>query len=907
MGHIFFTLVIYPLTQIIELVFRFCDKLFDNTGVAILGVSFAVSMLTLPLYIVSEHWQQVERDTQNKMKPMVDRIKSVFKGNEQYMILSTYYAENHYHPIMSLRSAFGLLIQIPFFTAAYTCLSNLTALQGEHFLFIRDMGAPDSLFSIAGFTINVLPIAMTLINCLAGAVYTKGLSLRDKLQVYGLALLFVVVLYNSPAGLVLYWTMNNLFSLVKNVFYKLRHPVKTLYYIMCAAVTILILWLFIGNILSFKRAVLVSSVFALVYFSPFYVRFFNFLTSNVLSELTQNKRKRIALFSVSAISLTILLGLLIPTLLISSSPMEFSGIDSYSNPMFFVWNTFFQALGFCIVWPFLIYFLYKERIQSVLAVTFAGLLFFGLCNTFVFQGNYGTLSKLLVFNTVPNVDSSLSAILINLIVLAVIACVLIFAFKLKKTKIVSTLSSFTAVALLGVSISNIFTIKSGYKEYLEVTKSNESSKKLEPIFHFSKTGRNVLFIYLDRAENQFVEPIFEESPELYAKFDGFTLFKNTAAFNGHTLLGAPACYGGYEYTPGQFNERKDTLLSQKQNEALLLLPRIFTEQAGFTATVTDPSWANYSWIPDLSIYDSYPKIQAHITEKTYLDQWYREHKETANFTITSEKLKRNILWFGFFRTSPLFLRPAFYNDGKYWSADTNTDDINDFLVCYSAMDYLTKLSDVSENYGDSYINFVSNQTHESIILQYPDYIPVANVTNKGNGKFASNGAYHTNAAAFKKIGEWLDFLKENDIYDNTKIVLVADHGRTDKEDDYKWDEKFEKIGPGHYHPLLMLKDFNSSGKLSVNSDFMTNADVPSLLLKGIVDSARNPFTDKTISISESDAQKKQGALICTSDIFMPYHTTSRYVFTAGENDWWRVKDNIFDSANWTQEKHSYTK
>ncbi|MBR1402564.1 MAG: YidC/Oxa1 family membrane protein insertase [Treponema sp.] len=907
MGNIFFTLVIYPLTQIIELVFRFCDKLFDNTGIAILGVSFAVSMLTLPLYIVSEHWQQVERDTQIKMKPSVDRIKAVFKGNEQYMILSTFYAEKHYHPIMSLRSAFGLLIQIPFFTAAYTCLSNLTALQGEHFLFIRDMGGPDALFTIGSFNINVLPIAMTAINCIAGAIYTKGLALRDKLQVYGLALLFVVILYNSPAGLVLYWTMNNVFSLVKNIFYKLRHPVKTLYYILCSAVTVLILWLFIGNILSAKRALLVSAVFALVYFAPLYVAFFNFLIKHVLSELVADKNKRFALFSISTVGLTILLGLLIPTLLISSSPMEFSGIDSYSSPMFFVWNTFLQALGFCIVWPFLIYFLYKERIQALLAFVFSGLLFFSLCNTFIFQGDYGTLSKLLVFNTVPSVDSSLSAIIVNLIVLSVFAIVLLLIFRIKKAKIISTVTAFIVIALVGVSVTNIVTIKRGYAEYLEVTKNNESAKTIKPIFHFSKNAKNVLFIYLDRAENRFVEPIFAESPELYAQYDGFTLFKNTVSFNGHTLLGAPVCYGGYEYTPEQFNIKSNQLLSDKQNEALLLLPRIFSEQAGFSATVTDPSWANYSWVPDFSIYEPYPQINAYATEKTYLDQWYREHKETANFTITSEKLKRNILWFGFFRTSPLFLRPAFYNDGKYWSADTNTDDINDFLVSYSVMEYLPLLSDFSENEKGSYINIVSNQTHENIILQYPDYIPVSKVTNKGNGKYANDGGYHSNAAALKRIGEWFAILKENGVYDNTRIILVADHGRTNKEDDYKWDDKFKKIGPGHYHPLLLYKDFGSSGKLSINTDFMTNADVPTLLLNGIADNAINPFTGNAINKEESSKEKEKGALVCTSNIFMPYHTKSKYIFTTDDNDWWRVKDNIFDSSNWTQETHSYIK
>ena len=208
----FYSLVIYPLTQIIEFVYSFCYKIFSNTGISIIGVSCAVSLLTLPLYIVAEGWQQVERNIQKKMKPEVDKIKAVFHGNEQYMILSTYYRQNHYHPIMSLRSAFGLLIQIPFFTAAYSCLSHMSALQGQSFLFIRNMGQPDALFTIGNFNVNVLPIAMTLINMVSGTLYTRGLSLRDKIQTYGLALVFVVILYDSPAGLVMYWTMNNLFS-----------------------------------------------------------------------------------------------------------------------------------------------------------------------------------------------------------------------------------------------------------------------------------------------------------------------------------------------------------------------------------------------------------------------------------------------------------------------------------------------------------------------------------------------------------------------------------------------------------------------------------------------------------------------------------------------------------------------
>ena len=167
-ANILYTIILYPIVQIIEISFKIFDMLFGNTGIAVIGVSLTVTLLCLPLYIVAEKWQQIERDTQKKLKPGIDRIKTAFKGDEQYMILSTFYKQNHYHPMMALRSSFGLLIQIPFFMAAYSCLSKLPALQGQSFLFIRDMGQQDAIFKIGSFPINILPIAMTIINIIAG-------------------------------------------------------------------------------------------------------------------------------------------------------------------------------------------------------------------------------------------------------------------------------------------------------------------------------------------------------------------------------------------------------------------------------------------------------------------------------------------------------------------------------------------------------------------------------------------------------------------------------------------------------------------------------------------------------------------------------------------------------------------
>lgn len=901
MDSAFFSLVIYPLTQIIELVFTFGDKLFDVTGLAIIGVSAAVSLLTLPLYIVAEHWQQVERNEQKLMKSEVEKIKAVFKGNEQYMILSTYYRQQHYHPIMALRSAFGLLIQIPFFTAAYTCLSNMTALQGKSFLFIRDMGSPDALFTIGSFTVNILPIAMTLINMISGTIYTRGLSLRDKLQTYGLALLFVVILYDSPAGLVMYWTMNNLFSLIKNVFYKMKNPVKVLYYIACSLVTVFIIWLFAGHILPVKHALLVSFCFALIYPAPLYVKAANYLIDNTFVSLRNSRQLRTTLFALSAGGLSLIVGLLIPSLLISSSPEEFSGIDGFGNPLIFVKNTFVQSAGFFIIWASLIFFLYKERMQTLISAALALLFGSALLNAFVFPGNYGTLSKLLKFTDITNVDSSIFPIIFNLICILLLVTALCVAIKFNLHKYIYYAFAFLCVGILTVSFTNFSKINKGYSSYEEkLISTSTSSSELKKIFHFSKTGRNVLYIYLDRAQARYVAPLFNEHPELNEKFSGFTFYNNTVSFNGHTLLGSPPCFGGYEYTPESMNNRTTEKLTDKTNEALRTLPRFFTEQAkNFSATITDPSWANYSWIPDISIFNDLKSqgVSAYLTDGVYTDRWYKDHQDTAQIDVVSSSLKRNILWYSFFKVSPLFLRPAFYNDGNYWSTNTANDDFNDYLDGYSVLDYAISFSDFDSPTENSYINLINNTTHDNLFLQAPEYRPVSKVTDYGTSDFKNQKDYHSFAGAMLRVAEWLEFLKQNNCYDNTRIVLVADHGATGRENGYEWDESFDKIRPGRYHPLLMFKDFDSKGSLKTDECFMTNADAPTLLVQGFSENPVNPATGSPLD----SHQKKDGALICLTDIYMPYHNKSEYVFTADKENWYRVNGNIFKSENWKQE------
>ena len=119
MLHFLYYILIYPIELLLEICFTLINRITDNPGIAIIGVSIVINFLLLPLYMRADAIQAEERLRQDKMKRGTDHLKKVFKGDERIMMLSAYYRKMDYHPLYSLRSSVSLLLQIPFFMAAY--------------------------------------------------------------------------------------------------------------------------------------------------------------------------------------------------------------------------------------------------------------------------------------------------------------------------------------------------------------------------------------------------------------------------------------------------------------------------------------------------------------------------------------------------------------------------------------------------------------------------------------------------------------------------------------------------------------------------------------------------------------------------------------------------------------------
>ena len=903
MGAFIYNIVIYPLELLVELIYVFFLKSFDNSGIAIAGISIVVSLLALPLYNIADSLQRKERDVRIQLKPGIDRIKAVFKGDEQYMILSTFYRQNHYHPAYALRSSISLMIQVPFFIAAYHFLSHLPQLQGQSFFFISDLGQPDRLLTIGGISFNVLPILMTVINVIAGIIYSKGFPLRDKVQLYGMAGLFMVLLYNSPAGLVYYWTLNNIFSLVKNCFYRLKNPLKALYgCAVFASIGITIAISIAHPSLSFaNRIVLIGGCIAILVI-PLFLRFVDFIYRMVLSDFSEDRKQRNLLFILSSLILWALCGFLIPSNLISSSTIEFSFLGNVENPLYYVYATATIFFGVCFAWPLAIYALASKKVKTIFAYLFSSLSLLSLLNVFLFKGNYGTVSTHLEFENPTLLTPSSFLLAIPFIV--GLACFFLCGILIQKRghKVLSGLFLILSITTLVASMLNIMTIQNEFTEHKQNVLENQAKESdvegLKPVFHLSKEGKNVVVLFLDRAINAYFPYALEQIPDLKDQLDGFVYYPNTVSFGTDTLYGAPAMMGGYEYTPGEINKRGDEKLVDKHNEATLVLPKLFLD-AGYSVTVTDPPFCNYKWEGDYTPFKPYPEIKVMNILGKFAVQYKKEFSDVLYWDTNAEStiIMNRLPMFSLMKVLPPLLRKTIYDTGRYFLVDENSQDIDIFLNSYSTLYYLDSITDYTAE-GNTY-TFIDNQTtHSPVFLQAPEYEPRSTVTDIATpfdelAKLSEKdiGTYHVYVAALKRIGIWLEQLKKDGMYDNTRIFIVADHGK-DLFNPLFMDFDNTLNDYSRYNPLLLVKDFDAKDELRTDHAFMTNADLPQLAIENLEVSKMNPFTGKNLL----ESVQKQKVQVYTGSWDPKKNLGTQFAFDYSRS--FTVHDDISIETNW---------
>ena len=204
---------------------RWLTAIVGNPGVAIIALAVSVKLLLLPLAAVAERLQEQVNATQARLQPGLDAIKAAHKGEERVRRTYALYREEGVHPMYTLRSLGGFLIQFPVFIAVFDMLAEDFDLYRVPFLWIQDLSRPDALLRLPlclpffGCHLNLLPFLMSGISAAAllrfhSPVLTPSLVRRQRRNLLSMTLLFFVLFYTFPAGMVLYWTSTNAFQLV---------------------------------------------------------------------------------------------------------------------------------------------------------------------------------------------------------------------------------------------------------------------------------------------------------------------------------------------------------------------------------------------------------------------------------------------------------------------------------------------------------------------------------------------------------------------------------------------------------------------------------------------------------------------------------------------------------------------
>jgi len=197
-----------------------------STGWSIVVLSLAVKILMTPLTKTADRLQASVNEAAALLQPQIAAIKRDFGGEEAHNRILAVYKKYGVHPLYTLRSLAGFLIQVPVFIAAFDMLGDNFALHAAPFLWIADLSRPDQWLALPvtlpffGGYLNLLPCLMTALTLLTSWLQkddalTPELIRRQRVRLFWMAGAFFLLFYTFPAGMVLYWTTNNALALAR--------------------------------------------------------------------------------------------------------------------------------------------------------------------------------------------------------------------------------------------------------------------------------------------------------------------------------------------------------------------------------------------------------------------------------------------------------------------------------------------------------------------------------------------------------------------------------------------------------------------------------------------------------------------------------------------------------------------
>lgn len=194
-------------------VLHFFHRFTGSYGIDIILLTVLIKLLMAPL----THKSYVSMKQMQKLQPQMEKLKERFKDDKEKLNkeIMELYRRNGVNP---LGGCLPMVFQLPVFYGLYSALGTPIELRHAPFLWIKDLSRPD--WQSLPFTVGTWHLGIPILTILMGASMflqqwmtpTAGDPNQRKMMML-MPLMFTFMFVSFPAGLTVYWLVNNLLTI----------------------------------------------------------------------------------------------------------------------------------------------------------------------------------------------------------------------------------------------------------------------------------------------------------------------------------------------------------------------------------------------------------------------------------------------------------------------------------------------------------------------------------------------------------------------------------------------------------------------------------------------------------------------------------------------------------------------
>jgi YidC/Oxa1 family membrane protein insertase len=226
-GFLPFSWLIVPMLGTLH----FFNDHFHSYGVAIILLTLVIKAITWPL----QSFANRSGKRMQALAPKIKELQAKYKDQPEKVSSETFalYRDYGVNPFGGCLPAF---IQMPVFFSLYYMLQNAVELRGQHFLWVKDLTQPDTIFTtplpfslltISHITINPLPIIVTALMAVMMRMTPQIGDPQQQKVAQFMPLFFLFLFYNFAAALSLYYVFNNSVAIIQ-IYRNLKKPLPDL-------------------------------------------------------------------------------------------------------------------------------------------------------------------------------------------------------------------------------------------------------------------------------------------------------------------------------------------------------------------------------------------------------------------------------------------------------------------------------------------------------------------------------------------------------------------------------------------------------------------------------------------------------------------------------------------------------